>query len=212
MNMYSGIQNSKETDMDNFKRVLAWIAIIILGGMYIVTFIVSLVSSKDTMVWVWSSVYVTVVVSVLSYALIMIHNNMTKKREEERDRALRFSMAMRETVNKKKKELEEAEKKVKEEEEKLKEEEKAEELRETAEKAGLKETSEKIDEMIGQIREGSSEGSRKDLNNGESSENLSAVPGLYKLVKSGALTVEKAAEAADMTKEQFEYEVRRMGL
>ncbi|MCR5624725.1 MAG: hypothetical protein K6G11_05715 [Lachnospiraceae bacterium] len=78
----------------NFKRIIAWAAIIILGGMYLATLFIAIFAKGNVMQWVILSIFVTVVVGAAGWGLIMINNIIGRNKDNELDRTIKFRLQM----------------------------------------------------------------------------------------------------------------------
>lgn len=67
-----------------FKRILAWIAIILLLGMYVMTFIFSLLDSSLAQQLFHASLYCTVFIPVIAWVFIMV-TKLVKGRGNDKD-------------------------------------------------------------------------------------------------------------------------------
>ena len=59
--------------MKNTKRILAIICIVILAGLYVTTFIMSILDSSATMAWFKGCVACTIFIPVAAYGFICLH-------------------------------------------------------------------------------------------------------------------------------------------
>ena len=64
------------------KRILAWIGIILLAGMYGATLVFALLDSAWARGWLRASLAMTLIVPVLLYAYIFIYNLLKKDPED----------------------------------------------------------------------------------------------------------------------------------
>lgn len=64
------------------KRIIAWIGIIILVGLYVTTFITAFLDSPATAGMFWASLYCTILVPIIMYILLRLHDYNMKKRDE----------------------------------------------------------------------------------------------------------------------------------
>lgn len=72
--------------MQKVKRIFALIAAIVLIGMYVVTFLIAVFGGADSKNWLIASVVVTVLVSVLGYAISLMARTLSGKNTEEQIR------------------------------------------------------------------------------------------------------------------------------
>ncbi len=80
--------------MDKMKRVVAWMAIIILGAMYIATLFIAIFAPGDVMRYVTASIYATIVVGVAGWGLIMLAKRLENQEMKEFERSAKFASAM----------------------------------------------------------------------------------------------------------------------
>ncbi len=64
------------------KRIIAFAGIIILVGLYLLTFISALMSSPQANKLFWASAFSTVVVPVVMFVLLSLHKFVVKGRDE----------------------------------------------------------------------------------------------------------------------------------
>lgn len=69
--------------MNKIKRILALIGVLILVGIYIVTFISAIFTTPATDALWKASIYCTVAVPVLLYAYMLIYKILKKHREDQ---------------------------------------------------------------------------------------------------------------------------------
>jgi hypothetical protein len=84
--------HERNFDMKSAKRILALAGVIIILGLYLVTFFLGIFGSPNTRNWLMAAVVMTVVVPVLIYAMLLVArvlsrrgsgNNEKKEREEQ---------------------------------------------------------------------------------------------------------------------------------
>ncbi len=64
------------------KRILAWIGIILLLGLYLATFITAFLHSPATAGMFWASLYCTILVPIIFYIILRLHDyNMERKKK-----------------------------------------------------------------------------------------------------------------------------------
>ncbi len=61
------------------KRILAWIGIVLLGGMYLLDLILALVGSPAARQWLIASLVCTAVVPVLLYGFLVVTGKTSEK-------------------------------------------------------------------------------------------------------------------------------------
>lgn len=61
------------------KQVLAILGIILLVGLYVITFIFALLSSPNAANWFKASLYATIVIPILLYAYLLIYKYLKNK-------------------------------------------------------------------------------------------------------------------------------------
>ena len=70
--------------MDKIKRILAITGAVILAGMYIATFIMSLLDRSESMTWFKGCIALTIFVPVVAYGYLCIHRyaiNRSKRKD-----------------------------------------------------------------------------------------------------------------------------------
>ncbi len=80
--------------MEKFKRIAAWVGIIILAGMYVGTLIVGIFFTDKTITWVVASFMMTAIISAFIYANNVICKILKRNAAEETERAERFKKMM----------------------------------------------------------------------------------------------------------------------
>ena len=68
--------------MKKFRQILAILGIILLAGMYIATIVCALSASENFMNMLMASIYATIVIPVLIWAITFIYK-LTKKEDKE---------------------------------------------------------------------------------------------------------------------------------
>lgn len=63
------------------KRVLAWIGIVLLAGMYLVDLILALVGSPIAKQWLTASLICTAVVPILLYGFLVVTGKTNEKKD-----------------------------------------------------------------------------------------------------------------------------------
>lgn len=63
------------------KRILAWIGIVLLGGMYLLDLILALIGSPDARQWLIASLVCTAVVPVLLYGFLVVTGKTSEKKD-----------------------------------------------------------------------------------------------------------------------------------
>ncbi len=64
------------------KRVLAWIGIVVLAGLYIVTLITAFLDSPAMAGMFWASLYCTIMVPIILYIILRLHDFNKKRRDK----------------------------------------------------------------------------------------------------------------------------------
>lgn len=62
----------RKKTLEKIKRLAAWIGIIVIVGMYLLTLILGLTANENTKGWLMASIVCTVVIPVLIYAMILV--------------------------------------------------------------------------------------------------------------------------------------------
>lgn len=70
--------------MQKFKRIAAWIGIIIILGMYLLTFILGMTANENTRGWLMASIVCTIVVPCLIYGMILVGRVLDQRHLTER--------------------------------------------------------------------------------------------------------------------------------
>lgn len=69
--------------MQKMKRILALLGIILLVGLYLVTFIASLLNTSFAHNLFMACFYATIMLPIMLYAYVLIYKVIKKKKEEE---------------------------------------------------------------------------------------------------------------------------------
>lgn len=73
--------------MKKMKRILAWIGIIVLAGLYLITFILGVTGNESTKGLLMASIACTVIVPCLMYGMMLIAKVLgSRNQPEEEDR------------------------------------------------------------------------------------------------------------------------------
>ncbi|MBE5940782.1 MAG: hypothetical protein E7266_10395 [Lachnospiraceae bacterium] len=64
------------------KRVIAWIGIIILGSLYLLTLVSALLEPAIGASLFWASLYCTIIVPIIMFILMRLHDYATKGKKE----------------------------------------------------------------------------------------------------------------------------------
>lgn len=64
------------------KRIFAWIGIIVLAGMYILTLVFSLMQGEVAMDLFKASIFCTIIIPVVLYAYIMIYRYLKDRNDD----------------------------------------------------------------------------------------------------------------------------------
>lgn len=75
--------NDKVSSSSKTKRIIAWIAIILLVSMYLVTLILALSGANAYNSWFMVSLYLTLIIPVLAYVAIKLYEKHTDNKEDE---------------------------------------------------------------------------------------------------------------------------------
>ncbi len=88
--------------MKKVRRVIALVGVIALVALYVVTLILAITDSAQTMNLFWAALVSTVILPVLIWAYTFIYNLLKKNYSEEaREREEQIKQAMKEEKNKK---------------------------------------------------------------------------------------------------------------
>lgn len=71
--------------MKKLKRILAWIGIIVLLGLYLTTFLLGILGNESTKDLLLASIVCTVVVPVLLYAMLLVARVLSGSKKEDPD-------------------------------------------------------------------------------------------------------------------------------
>ena len=69
--------------MQKVKRILAWIGILVLGGLYLTTFVASIFQSEFSANLFMASLYCTVIVPIMLYAYLLVYRVLKKKNSND---------------------------------------------------------------------------------------------------------------------------------
>ncbi len=95
--------------MDFFKRVLAWIGVILLVGMYVMTLVTAVTATDSAHNWFMASIAATILVPVVLYAYNMIYNVVKMNAEQTRLREEKMLREFKEELKQKAQEKQQAE-------------------------------------------------------------------------------------------------------
>lgn len=71
--------------MKKMKRILAWIGIIVLAGLYLVTFILGVTGNESTKGLLMASIACTVIVPCLMYGMMLIAKVLGSRNQPEEE-------------------------------------------------------------------------------------------------------------------------------
>lgn len=74
---------TKESVMKKMKRILAWIGIIVLLGLYLVTFILGVTGNESTKDLLMASIACTVIIPCLMYGMLLLAKVLEDKRKKD---------------------------------------------------------------------------------------------------------------------------------
>lgn len=69
--------------MQKVKRILAWIGILVLGGLYLTTFVASIFQSEFSTNLFMASLYCTAIVPIMLYAYMLVYKVLKKKNSND---------------------------------------------------------------------------------------------------------------------------------
>ncbi len=69
--------------MKKMKRILAWIGIIVLLGLYLVTFILGVTGNESTKDLLMASIACTVIIPCLMYGMLLLAKVLEDKRKKD---------------------------------------------------------------------------------------------------------------------------------
>ena len=72
--------------MEKVKRILAWIGVLVLVGLYLTTFIASIFQSEFSSNLFIASLYCTVIVPIMLYVYMLVYKVLKKKNSEDSDK------------------------------------------------------------------------------------------------------------------------------
>lgn len=70
--------------MKKMKRILAWIGILVLLGLYLSTLIFAIIGSPEALQWLKASVLATIIVPILLYGYLLIFRLQKKEEKNEK--------------------------------------------------------------------------------------------------------------------------------
>lgn len=73
--------------MEKVKRILAWIGILVLVGLYLTTFIASIIQSEFSANLFMASLYCTFIVPIMMYSYMLVYKVVKKKNPKDSDEA-----------------------------------------------------------------------------------------------------------------------------
>ena len=68
------------------KRILAWIGIVLLVAMYVVTLVLALIDHPLAQMLFRGALYMTIMIPFLLYAFILVHKILSRRNDETEDR------------------------------------------------------------------------------------------------------------------------------
>lgn len=68
--------------MQKMKRIMAWVGIIILAGLYLITFLLGVFGNENTKGMLMASIICTIVVPCLMYGMMMIAKILDKNNDD----------------------------------------------------------------------------------------------------------------------------------
>lgn len=69
--------------MKKSKKILAWIGILLLAGLYIITFVLGVTGSESTKDLLMASIACTVIIPCLMYGMLLLAKVLEKKDDED---------------------------------------------------------------------------------------------------------------------------------
>lgn len=67
--------------MKKMKRIIAWIGIIVLAGLYLITFLLGIFGNEATKGMLMASIACTVIIPCLMYGMMLLAKNLGKDNE-----------------------------------------------------------------------------------------------------------------------------------
>lgn len=69
--------------MQKLKRILAWIGILVLGGLYLTTFVASIFQSEFSANLFMASLYCTAIVPIMLYGCMLVYKMLKKNNSND---------------------------------------------------------------------------------------------------------------------------------